>query len=525
MGIASPASKSEAMTSWLPRELGTAVTEASQAWNAARNTQRLWADHPHLNLAEKQAQDLSRFKALSAEVKEDGFNHIVLLATDGSAIAAEAIRQASRKQNGCLEWLVLNTANPTELRELEQRINPARTLFCTLHGGQPAPATDVLASYFFEKTRQVAGDEAGLHFIAISDQNAAAAPLTDGVRYRHAYSPEAEAAPALNPFSEFGLVPLAAAGHGIEKLLKGANLMAQLCREEDSSRNPGVALGLLLATAAAHAHEKLTLICSPSCRALGEWIAHLLASCRLPVVSVVDEPAVPAETYAPDRLFLSVRLAHETDREVEAHLSQLEEGGHAVVRLAIEDMADLGQAIFQWQIAAVAAAMALDCRPSQIAEASMQPPAVERELVTQGDIKLFADAGYASLILRNGEGAGALLRRHLDGINPGDLFGAVAFVTDRPEHRKILQTMRKAVLDSKQAPTVVGFGTGFLAGPGAVLLHGPTPAAVLFITSEQDEFIQSFPQSGRPVIRVHLGSDVTKALEQLRDLICAAVEH
>jgi transaldolase/glucose-6-phosphate isomerase len=543
MSIASPASKSEPITRSLPREFRKAVAEAHHNWDRARNIERLWAGKhgfPPADLVETQLQDLSRLKAFSAEVKEDGFSHLVLLATDGSAIAAEALHLASPKQNGSLGWFVLNTADPSDLRELEDRINPARTLFCTFRHKQPAPGTDLLASYFFEKTRQVTGDQARLHFLAISAQNAAAAPPDAEVQYRHVYSPETEGSGALNPFSDFGLAPLAAAGHGVEKLLKGASAMARLCREEDSHRNPGVALGLLLAAAAAHSRDKLTLICSPSCRAFGDWIAYLLASHRLPLIPVVGEPAVSADTYAPDRLFICLRFAHEMDREMEEHISLLEDTGHPVVRLTIEDTADLGQTIFQWQIAAAAAAMSLNHNPSQTLEAASESPVVERELVTQGDIKLLADAAYASLILRNGDSAGALLRRHLDGLNPGDLFGVAAFVSDRPEHREILQTIRKAVLQCKQAATVVGFGPGFLAGPGSVLIDGTTPAAVLFITSERCESHSRFAevvsmqarndfhglaQSGRPVIHVHLGSDVTRALKQLRDLICAAVEH
>jgi transaldolase/glucose-6-phosphate isomerase len=542
MDTASPASRSEVLTISLPGELGNAIAEAHRKWDSARNTEKLWTDPQHFplsDLVETQIQDLSKFKALAAEVREDGFSHIVLLAGDDSAVPAEAIHRASRTQSGCLEWLLLDTADPSELRKIEARVNLARTLFCTFHRGEPAPATELLASYFFEKTREVRGDEARLHFIAIAAQSAALEPFGGAVQYRHIYSLEEGTAGPLNPFSDFGLVPLAAAGHGVEKLLKGAAAMAQLCRDRDSRRNPGVALGLLLA-AAAPSRDKLTLICSPSCRALGNWVAQLIASDRLPFVCVIDEPVVSTEIYGPVRLFVHLCFSHEINRDVEEHVSQLEDANHPLLRLVIEDTADLGQTIFQFQMAAAVAAMSLGRSPLQTAKTISQPPQGEREVGSHGDLKLFADLTYAPLILRNGDSAGALLRRHLDRLEPGDLFGVIGFVSGGPEHEGILQTMRKAVLECKQAATIVGFGPGFLAGAGSVLLNGPAAATVLFLTSEQGDSKSAFTeavsvqarhdfhalaQAGRPVIRVHLGSDVTSALKHLRDLICAAVEH
>jgi hypothetical protein len=148
--------------------------------------------------------------------------------------------------------------------------------------------------------------------------------------------------------------------------------------------------------------------------------------------------------------------------------------------------------------------------------------------------------------MRTKETPGGLIRRHLDRLNPGDYFALLAYVPAFPEHAEILQKMRNQVLESKQAATLLGFGLSFSNAAGVTCLEGPDTGVILVVTCDdaEDLWIPDKPytfgavksaqarsdmrllsQRGHRTLRIHLGPDLPKGLNQLHDLVCAAIEH
>ncbi|MGH9582148.1 MAG: bifunctional transaldolase/phosoglucose isomerase, partial [Bryobacteraceae bacterium] len=114
------------------------------------------------------------------------------------------------------------------------------------------------------------------------------------------------------------------------------------------------------------------------------------------------------------------------------------------------------------------------------------------------------------------------------------------------EYEKPLEEIRKAILESKRVATVLGFGPRFLHSTGQAYKGGPNSGVFLQITCEDAEDLpvpqqkysfgvvkaaqargdfQVLADRHRRALRVHLGKDVGKGLDHLRDLICAAVAH
>src|SRR5207247_5255088 len=75
------------------------------------------------------------------------------------------------------------------------------------------------------------------------------------------------------------------------------------------------------------------------------------------ILPVADEPLGPPEVYGRDRLFVALTLAGDEGENdaTEPRLHALMAAGHPVVRLALEDRYDLGQAFFRWEFAAAVA--------------------------------------------------------------------------------------------------------------------------------------------------------------------------
>ena len=141
---------------------------------------------------------------------------------------------------------------------------------------------------------------------------------------------------------------------------------------------------------------------------------------------------------------------------------------------------------------------------------------------------------------------GGLLRAHLDRIKTGDYFALLAYIPMFPEHEAKLEEIRKEILESKQVATVLGFGPRFLHSTGQAYKGGPNPGVFVQITCDEAQDIpvpeqkytfgivkaaqargdfQVLAERHRRALRVHLGKDVGKGLNQLATLISAALAH
>jgi transaldolase / glucose-6-phosphate isomerase len=475
----------EGFSQSLPGYFEQALKDARANWNGGVCT----------DIVSRQLADVSKFKALAAEIAEDGFQHFVLLATGASSLCAEVFRVTFGKQANAPELLVLDSTDAAQIQALRAKIDPARTLFCVSSQSGTDLETDFLLRYFFEETKQ-----AGHHFIAVTE---AGSPLEDTARqlgFRQVFRSSNQSA-----LSDFGLVPHAAMGLDTERLLKRTTATAE----------PGVAMGLTLATAAMKfGRDKVTVFCSESIRGLGAWIEQLLVP---GLIALNEEPIVAAEHYGEDRIFVFIRFAGDKEAEFENG------SGEPVIRIVLQDLYDLGQIFLQWETAMAVAGSLLGVNPSE-QHSDLTP---ETPILDQDGIQLFADEKL------NGSrrALGGVIRCHLDRLKPGDYFGLLAYVPMFPEYEAKLQKIRKEILLAKQTATVLGFGPRFEQGAGRAYQAGPNSGVFLQITYGGGEttqargYFQVLAEQQRRVLRIHFSKDLAGGLDHLHDLVCAAVAH
>ncbi len=569
----------ESFSYLLPTDLKSAVDKSRKDWDSAKKTELLWKRDASLwtntdeskwlgwlTVVGEELGDVSKFKALSAEVREDGFQHVVLLGMGGSSLAPEMFSMTFGRQDGSPELLVLDSTDPVQIKRLRSKIEPARTLFCVSSKSGTTLEPNIYMQYFFEETKKVVGDRAGQHFIAVTDPGSKLESVAEKLSFRRVYHGVASIGGRYSALSDFGLVPHAAAGFDTEKLLRRAKLMVEACKNPDSSQNPGVALGLIVGTAAAKfGRDKVTLICSRSIFDLGAWLEQLVAESTgkqgLGLIPVDREPEVETDRYGNDRLFAYIKFSSDNDADVESHVAALEHDGQPVTRVVIKDLYDIGQTMFQWEVATAVAASIIgvdafnqpDVEASKVLTRNLTSefektgslPA-EQPILDQDGIKLFTDKVNAKTLGKGAATLGAVIRQHLDRIETGDYFGLLAYIPMFPEYEEVLQDIRKHVLESKQVATVLGFGPRFLHSTGQAYKGGPNSGVFLQITCEEAEDLQVPEQKytfgvvkaaqargdfqvladrHRRALHVHLGKDVAKDLNHLRDLVNAAVEH
>ncbi len=78
----------------------------------------------------------------------------------------------------------------------------------------------------------------------------------------------------------------------------------------------------------------------------------------------VDREAINDVTvYGNDRLFTYVRLTSAPDAEQDAQVATLENAGQPVIRIEVEDVYNLGQQFFCWEIATAVAGAIIGINP------------------------------------------------------------------------------------------------------------------------------------------------------------------
>ncbi len=563
----------------LPPELDRAVKEAEQQWDDRKNTEKLWKKDASLwtdtdegkwlgwlDIVEQQLAETSKFKALSAEIHEDGFTHILLLGMGGSSLCPEVFSITFGRQPGAPELLVLDSTDPVYIKSMRDRIDPARTLFCVSSKSGTTLEPNIYMQYFYEETKKAVGDRAGHHFIAITDPGSKLEGVAEKLGFRRVYHGVASIGGRYSALSDFGLVPHAAMGLDTEDFLKRTALMVEACKYPDASRNPGVKLGVALGIAAKKFHrDKVTLICSKSIHDLGAWLEQLLAESTGKeghgLVPVDREPLAKPDEYGSDRVFAYIKFANDNESELDAAVSAIEKSGNPVIRVTLNNLNDIGQTFFQWEIATAVAGSIIginafnqpDVEASKIAtreltseyEKSGSLPA-EKPIAEDNGIQLYTDKTNADALTKHGSSVGSIIREHIDRIKEGDYFGLLAYIPMFPEYEAKLQTVREQILDAKKVATVLGFGPRFLHSTGQAYKGGPNSGVFLQITCDEPEDLQ-VPQQKytfgvvkaaqargdfqvladrkRRALRIHLGKDLSKGLDRLSDYISAALAH
>jgi glucose-6-phosphate isomerase len=563
----------------LPADLNKEVERAVRDWDGKNNTDRLWNKDASLwtnsgeekwlgwlDIVDKQLSSVSRFKAFAAEVHEDGFSHVLLLGMGGSSLCPEVFSLTFGKQPDSPQLLVLDSTDPVQVKSFRDQIDPARSLFCVSSKSGTTLEPNIYMQYFFEETKKVVGDRAGDHFVAVTDPGSKLESVANELHFRRVFHGLPSIGGRYSALSDFGLVPHAAMGLDTEKLLQRAKLMVEACRKP-AAENPGVQLGLILGTAAEKfGRDKVTLLCSSSIHDLGAWLEQLIAESTgklgKGLIPVDREPLSNAGDYGNDRLFVHISYVKDDDSEQNEAVAAVEQSGQPVVRIKINDLYDLGQAFFQWEIATAASGSVLGINPFDQPDVEASK-VVTRELTTafekqgslpseqplfeQDGIKLFTDPVNAEALTKGGPHTlGGLIRGHLDRIKAGDYFALLAYIPMFPQYEAKLQEIRGRVIQAKQVATVLGFGPRFLHSTGQAYKGGPNSGVFVQITCDEAEDLpvpgqkytfgivkaaqargdfQVLADRRRRALRVHLGKDVEKGVDQLATLISAALAH
>jgi transaldolase/glucose-6-phosphate isomerase len=509
------------LQSSLPESLAASVKTNIGDWQSGGKMQRLWRRDASLwtgddeaswlgwlDITEEQIAHQVELRNLAKEVWSAGFKDILLLGMGGSSLCPEVLRMTFGEIAGYPDLHVLDSTDPAQVKAFENKIDVARTLFIVSSKSGSTLEPNIFKQYFFELTKRAVGaDQAGSHFMAITDPGSKMQQVAEGDRFRHIFFGRPSIGGRYSALSHFGMVPAAAIGVDTKKFLDRAQAMVQACGASvPVEENPGAMLGIILGTAARSGRDKVTIVTSSDIFDLGAWLEQLLAESTGKVgkgIIPVDKELLAApQVYGNDRVFVYIHTESAADAQADAKLAALEKAGHAVLRISMADIYELGAEFFRWEIATAVAGSIIginafnqpDVEASKIATRNLTSayektgslPA-EKPVVEDGGIKLFTDEKNAAELARVAGADKSLagyLKAHLGRIGTGDYFALLAFIQMDAEHEKSLQAIRHAVRDKKHVATCLGFGPRFLHSTGQAYKGGPNSGVFLQITCD-----------------------------------------
>ena len=302
-----------------------AVDAALQTLQDEKIVERIWAiDHTvwkadpteisnrlgWLRVAGLTQAALPRLQALAGAVQAEGYSHALLLGMGGSSLAPEVLRQTFGPQAGGLALSVLDSTDPEAVLQRAEGLDPAKCLYIvSTKSGGTVETFSFLKFFYNHVARRLGKEQAGAHFIAITDPGSKLAEVAAELGFRDVFLNDPNIGGRFSALSFFGLVPAVLAGLDAGKLIESA------LAEAAGSQSAGcraARLGVVMGELAKLGKDKLTLIISPSLCSFGIWVEQLVAESTgkegKGILPVVGEAIGEVEDYGPDRLFVYLQL-------------------------------------------------------------------------------------------------------------------------------------------------------------------------------------------------------------------------
>ncbi len=483
-------------------------------------------------------------------IRQAGYQSAVLLGMGGSSLCPEVLRLSFGIAPGYLKLFVLDTTDPDTILSVEQEVDLNNTLFIVASKSGKTLETLSQFKYFYDKVSQLAGTNAGEHFIAITDPGTSLEQLARDHNLRHIFTNPADIGGRYSALSYFGLVPGALIGVDIEKLLSRAQEMMKECGSDQQAQdNPGLWLGAALGTLATQrGRNKVTFAISPGIASFGLWVEQLIAESTgkegRGLVPIASEELGKPQDYGNDRVFVYLRLYGSPNAQFNDAIETLVAVGQPEIHYDLRDNYDLGAQFFLWEFAVATAGSFLDINPFNepnvqeskdntnniLAQYEKQGKLPEPEpVLQQGDITIYGPASGTQMLTD-------YLHTFLSQVRPGDYIALMAYVQQTEESEGELEALRIRLRDLYKVATTLGYGPRFLHSTGQLHKGGANNGVFIQITGQDQHDIPipgepytfgilkaaqalgdfySLENHQRRVISIHIARDLEQALHTI----------
>lgn len=498
-----------------------------------------WLDLPRA--MSKQLEELERF---AHRIREQGIIHVLLLGMGGSSLAPEVLQRTFGNAEGHPELAVLDSTHPGAIQAVERRLDLERTLFLVSSKSGTTLETLSLFRYFWSRVSEISA-EPGRQFAAITDPETSLERLARERGFRAVFQAPQDVGGRYSAFSVFGMLPALLIGVDAGRLLeRGRAAMETSVFPASETESAGLRVGAVIGELA-KTRDKLTIHAAPSLSSFPDWLEQLIAESTgkdgKGLVPVVGEPRFKAAHYGRDRVFVGFFLAGEEDPALDRFLKSLEFQGHPVIRIMLKDKYDIGQEIFDWEVAVASAGSVLGIHPFNQPDVQLAKDLARRAMEEDASTdRLNRDEQILSI--DTPKTLKADLEKWLAQAGEDDYLGIQAFLAPEPGTTSALQSLRRRLLERTGRATTMGYGPRFLHSTGQLHKGGPNTGLFLQIVDEPDRDLsvpeqdftfgqliraqargdyEALNKRDRRILRLSLGKTAGAGLTRLEELISA----
>lgn len=461
-----------------------------------------------LDIVDRELGDLEKYAELVDDIANSDFETFVLLGMGGSSLCPEVLAETFGKKH----FYILDSTVPAQIKTLENRIDIAKTLFIVASKSGSTLEPNSFKQYFFKRvSEEVGAENAGKHFVAITDPGSKLEAIAKSDYFRHTFYGDHSVGGRFSALSAFGMIPATVMGLDAEDLLNRSMEMVHACKSHLPSENPGVILGTILGVCHEHGQDKLTIFTSSEIYDVGAWLEQLIAESTgkhgVSIIPVDLEKPQEPDAYGNDRVFVYLKLQGSEDLELDEKVSRIEQSGRSVVRITLAGKMNLGQEFFRWEFATAVAGSIMKLNPfnqpdveaakieakkitAAYEETGSLP--VEKAFYEENGLGLFTSekhltamntiVGEASIV--------EYLNAHFSTIRENDYFALLGYIEMNTENQELLQAIRHKVLRKYNVATCLGFGPRFLHSTGQGYKGGANNGVFLQITSDDSQDLE-----------------------------------
>jgi glucose-6-phosphate isomerase len=523
-----------------------------------------------LEAPEHFTEQIPGLEAFGDAVVDEGYTTAVVAGMGGSSLAPDVLRRTFGSTDGYLALRILDSTDPDYVHEVLDDLDPLRTL--VIIASKSGTTTEPNAFLAYAWARAEAGLKAvphhryehpGAYFAAITDPGKSVDAIENANDFREIFLNPPDIGGRYSALTYVGLVPASLIGVDLDPLLAAGSVMLGACHEPDPALNPGLSLGLAMATLARAGRDKLTFLVDDEIASFGAWAEQLIAESTgkrgVGIVPVDLEPLGSVEAYGNDRTFVRIALAGADAGGRDTLAAGLEAAGHPVIGIELADPIDLGAEMVRWEVATAVAGIVLGIDPFD------QPNVEEAKQLTRdrldsigkrdratdalpatatGDgIALYGDA--ALRLTAGDDGIVAELARHLARRRPDAYLGIQGFIAPTAARDEAIGRIRALLRDRTGRATTAGYGPRFLHSTGQLHKGGAPIGWFLQLTADhpRDIPIPGWPYTfgqlidaqaagdfaaieahDLPIVRIHLGADPDAGLAALERALAAALD-
>lgn len=409
---------------------------------------------------------LEGYLSFAKQVHSEKIDRVLVIGMGGSSLTAEVLSSllANFGITAKLSLAILDSTDPQQLAQAVKDYSPDKSLY--IIASKSGGTAELMAAfdYLWELSKHD-----GSRFIVTTDPGTSLEKMANERGFRKVFNADPMVGGRFSALTDFGLVPAALLGMDFDKFLGNADRMRkQSLAEVPAARNPGVALGALIAESALMGRDKLTVLADAPVAAMAGWVEQVIAESSgkhgKGILPVALEPLGKPEDYGNDRLFVYIK----SNGELEAGISELKKAGFPVIEFPMESAYDASAEFFRWEIAISTACHILGIN------AFDQPDVQDSKLRTIAKIKDYQSTGkLAETDLVDLKDAKKAIEEFLSKPQAGEFVTINAYLPRTGEMIEALQTLRTNIRAKTKLTVTAGFGPRFQHSTGQFHKGGP----------------------------------------------------